>query len=274
MREATQVEKTAQNRDSQPGELDLSVSIVCKNNRDTIEQVIQSISGLAAEIIAVDSGSTDGTIEILESSGVKVIRSEWLGYVKTKQKALDACSKSWVLSLDSDESLEPVLAQSIRTFIEKNESGVDGARLNRQIWYRGKPLAHAWQPEWRLRLVRREMAEWRGLDPHDKLELTQTSGRIINLKGQLRHDSFSSFAEHLESQARCARIMAQSLHEHGQGTSYLRPWLSALTAFLKQILIRGAWLDGRAGWLAVNRAATSAFIKHVVLLELRPWKEE
>lgn len=259
---------------TQPGDLDLSVSIVCKNNEDTIERVLQSVRGLAAEIIAVDSGSTDRTIDILVSFGVKVIHSQWLGYVQTKQKALDACTRPWVLCLDSDESLEPQLAESVRTLVEQDSHGVDGARVNRQIWYRGKPLLHAWQPEWRLRLVRRKAAKWAGLDPHDRLELTVPGGRTVDLQGNLRHDSFASFAQHLENQARYARIMAHSLHGQGRGTGYLRPWSSAMAAFFKQLLIRRAWRDGRAGWLASYSAATNAFIKHVVLLELGTDKEE
>src|SRR4029077_4245626 len=93
------------------GTLDnLSVAIVCKDNAATIGRTLDSVRGLAGEIVAVDSGSTDGTIGMLDAAGARVIRSEWLGHVKTKQKAMEACTRDWVLCLDSDESLEPELA--------------------------------------------------------------------------------------------------------------------------------------------------------------------
>ncbi|MEM9065824.1 MAG: glycosyltransferase family 2 protein [Planctomycetota bacterium] len=252
---------------------DLSVAIVCKNNRATIGRTLESVRGLAREVVAVDSGSTDGTIELLESGGATVIRSEWLGHVKTKQRALEACSCAWVLSLDSDESPEPELIESIRGFLESPDPHVDGARVNRRIWYQGEPLEHAWQPEWRLRLVRRGKAAWGGLDPHDKLDLLPNAGASVDLGGHLRHDSFERFADHLEAQAKHARTMARSLHNAGRGTGYLRPWISAVAAFVKQLLLRGSWRDGRAGWLAAYSSAIGAFGKHVCLLEMRSHRE-
>lgn len=262
-------ETSDKHAEQSPGPLDLSVAIVCKNNRDTIGRTLESVRRLAREVVAVDSGSTDGTIEILESGGAKVIRSDWLGHVKTKQKALEACSCSWVLCLDSDESLEDDLVPAVRATVEAGDPAVEGARVNRRIWYRGRPLAHAWQPEWRLRLVRRGRAAWGGLDPHDKLELTEPTARAVDLAGNLRHDSFETFADHLEAQARHARTMARSLHAAGRGTNRLRPWISGLAAFFKQLVLRGAWRDGRAGWLAAYSSAAGAFLKHICLLELR-----
>nr|MCU0689137.1 glycosyltransferase [Phycisphaerales bacterium] len=92
----------------------LSVSIVCKNNEATIERTLRSVHGLAGEIVAVDSGSTDGTIAMLERYGARVYREAWQGHVRTKQRAMDLCTRGWVLHLDSDESLEPGLRASVR----------------------------------------------------------------------------------------------------------------------------------------------------------------
>ena len=139
--------------------LPLAVAIVCKNNEATIERTLESVRDLVAgggEIVAIDSGSTDRTIPILESFGARVIRSEWLGHVKTKQKALDAFQRAWVLSLDSDESLEPDLQRSVREVLLKNDHSVQGYTLNRKVFYNGRFLHHAWQPERRLRQVGRQ----------------------------------------------------------------------------------------------------------------------
>src|SRR5690349_21290144 len=133
----------------------LSVSIICKNSESTIGRTLESIAGLATEIVAVDSGSADGTIPLLERHNARIIRSPWLGYVKTKQLALDYCSGPWVLCLDSDESPLPDLAAAIRGAVEADDPQAAGYRVNRKVYYRDRPLDHVWQPEWRLRLVRK-----------------------------------------------------------------------------------------------------------------------
>ena len=94
----------------------LSVSIVCKDNASTIGRTLESVKGLvgaAGEIVAVDSGSTDGTIAMLEAAGARVVRSAWMGHVKTKQFALEQCAREWVLCLDSDE---PAIARQPTTW--------------------------------------------------------------------------------------------------------------------------------------------------------------
>lgn len=244
----------------------LSVAIVCKNNEPTIGRTLESVRGLAGEIVAVDSGSTDGTIGLLERHGARVIRSAWLGHVATKQKALDACTGDWILSLDSDESLEPDLRQSVAWAVGR-EGGPDAYELNRVVYYRGRPLRHAWQPEHRVRLVRRGRARWTGLDPHDKLE-PAAGASVQRLRGTLRHDSIPTFAEFLAKQAQHAATMARSLHREGRRGSVVRLCFSPPGAFLKQLVLKRAFLDGWPGWLAAASTAAGALMKHAILLEV------
>ena len=262
----------------------MSVAIVCRNSAATIGRTLESVRGLASEVVAVDSGSTDSTIELLEAHGARVIRSDWLGFVKTKQKALDLCAQPWVLSLDSDESVEPALAAEIRELLRADDPGVVAARVNRRVWYRGEPLRHAWQPEWRLRLVRRGKAAWGGLDPHDKLSPTEP-GRVVDLGADgwaddsgsdrdgcvLRHDSFVTFQEHFATQVRHATLMARSIEEAGgdavRPPGVLRPMTSCVGAVLKQVVLKGAWKDGRAGWLAAYSTGLAALVKHASRIE-------
>ncbi len=252
--------------------LPLSVATVCKNNRDTMSRVLESVAGLATEIVAVDSGSTDGTLDLLREHGVHIIETEWKGHIATKQMALEACSQPWVLHLDSDEPVEPDLAASIRALIEQDDDAVGGARVNRKVWYRGRFLNHVWQPEWRLRLVRQRdiqsgRAKWGGLDPHDKLYLDADTGRVEDLHGTLRHESFETFAEHLAKQIALSRIAADSMYAAGKRGSRWRLLVSPPGAFMKQIIAKQGWRDGRAGWLAAGSSAAGALMKHMMLLE-------
>lgn len=246
----------------------LSVSIVCFNSERTMRAVVDSIAGLAGEVIAVDSGSTDGTIGVLEAAGAKVIRQPWLGYVKQKQFALEQCSGAWVLHLDADEPVSKELAASVRAAIAKDDPAIGGCEVNRKVIYAGRVLEHAWQPEWRLRLVRRGAARWGGFDPHDKLELIDPARhRVEKLRGALLHDTMPSMGAFLERQAQHATTAAVSLAASGTTTSPLKLITSPTGALLKQLVLRSAWRDGWRGWAAAGAASASAMMKHLALLE-------
>ncbi len=265
--------------------LPLSVAIVCKNNEATIGRTLDSVRGLAREIVAIDSGSTDRTIELLQNAGARVEPSAWLGHVRTKQLALERCTSEWVLCLDSDESLEPTLRASIERALGEaaTSTNIAGFRVNRKVFYRGRFLAHAWQPEWRLRLVRRGLARWGGIDPHDKLELIDANAesaapasppRVRDLAGDLRHDSITSFADFLGKQVVYGRIMAEGMARQGQRGSLWRLVVSPTGAFLKQLVLKRAFLDGWRGWLAAMSTGVAAAAKHTALYELTRTEQE
>jgi hypothetical protein len=175
-----------------------------------------------------------------------------------------------VWHLDSLEPIEAALAASIRRLVAADVDGARAARVNRKVWYRGRFLEYAWQPEWRVRLVRREdvetgRARWGGRDPHDQLLVD--GGRIADLPGTLRHESFTSFAEHLGKQIALSRVAAEEMRKEGRRGSRVRLVVSPPGAFFKQIVLKQAWRDGRAGWLAAGSAAAGALMKHMMLLE-------
>jgi glycosyltransferase involved in cell wall biosynthesis len=264
--------------------LPLSVAIVCKNNETTIGRTLESVKGLAREIVAIDSGSQDGTVEILRTHGARVEPMEWMGHVKTKQIALEACTKPWILCLDSDESVEPDLRKSIEYAIGRDtdlDPLIVGYRVNRKVWYAGRFLNHAWQPEKRLRLVQRKAAHWTGLDPHDRMELLPGAGgmsgkepRVADLVGTLRHDSFADMTDHLHNQVRHAKTSAASMAEADRRGSYLRLLTSPGGAFFKQLVLKRAFLDGPRGWNAAASTAAATLMKHIALIERTRVKDD
>lgn len=265
--------------------MSLSVVIICKNNESTIGRTLESVAGLATEIVALDSGSTDGTLAILEHEGTRVERVAWKGHIGTKQLALQAARCDWILSLDSDESLEPDLADSIRDFLARDDGAVAAARINRKVWYAGRLLEYTWQPEWRLRLVRQSdvaagLARWGGLNPHDKLEVVYRDShrpsdparaerppRIVNLPGTLRHDSFATMFDHLAGNLNHARVSSESLAAAGVQGSYFKLLTSPVGAFAKQMILKNAWRDGWRGWVAAASTASNTLAKHMLLIE-------
>lgn len=252
--------------------LPLTVAIVCKNNADTIGRTLNAVRQLADELVVIDSGSTDGTIELVEAcrdfADLKLTRTHWRGHVATKQLALDAATRPWVLCLDSDESPDAELQAAIAAAVAASEPAAAGFEINRRVYYLGRPLRHAWQPEWRLRLVRRGHAAWAGTDPHDRLDLNPGEGRPGRLPGVLRHDSFRTFGDHLEAQRRHADTAATALHAKGATGSRFRLATSPAGAFFKQLVLKQAWRDGVPGFLAAGSTAAGALMKHMRLLEL------
>lgn len=273
----------------------LSVAIICCNNESSIERTLESIRPLNAEIVALDSGSTDGTLEILKRHGARVIHQPWLGHVSQKQVAMERARGAWILSLDSDESLEPDLLASVRVAIARDDPAIAGYEVNRKVWWAGGFLNYAWQPEWRLRLVRRGMARWGGYDPHDKLEVKPSShqviepssagtrsepangapsvratdhvGRVERLSGTLRHDTIPSLDEFLRRQVSHAEIASRSYAKLGRRGRVSGMITSPVGAFLKQIVLRSAWRDGWRGWVAAAATANAALLKHMMLVE-------
>ena len=250
------------------GTLPMDVAIVCVDAERTIRRTLGSVRPLARRIVVLDSGSTDATIDIARSFDAEVRHQDWLGHVRQKQTALEMCDAPWVLALDSDESLTPRLAASVRRAIERDD-GTLGYEVNRKVWWAGRFLEHAWQPEWRLRLVRNGSASWAGLDPHDALEPVRASARTVRLEGDLRHDTIDrGLHRFLVQQMDHGRTSARAHHDAGRTTTPLRLATSPAGAFLKQLVLKRAFLDGWRGWCAASSAAAATLAKHACLLEL------
>ncbi len=250
------------------GTLPLSVAIICKDAKATITRTIKSVRGLAREVVVLDSGSSDGTIQLLHRLGVNAHQQNWMGYIAQKNCALGMCRQEWVLCLDTDESLEPDLRVAVMAALNTPDPGVSGFEINRKVFYKHRYLEHAWQPEWRLRLVRRGHAEWAGDTVHESLTIKPGAGRVQRLAGTMRHDSIDSISEFLARQCRYGRLSALALHGRGAKGSVARLILSPLGAWFKQIVLRSAWRDGWRGWLAAGASAVAALAKHAALLEM------
>lgn len=258
---------------NESGALDLSVMIPCRNNARTIGRVLESVRGLCSQLVVIDSGSTDGTLELVEACRewceVVLVQTHWRGFVATKSMGLESCNREYALWLDSDEPVSSEMAGSVRRMVGE---GIDAAKVQRVVEYKGKLLMHSWQPEWRLRLVKMDLvrdgrARFAGIDPHDYLEV-EDGVSVASLDGVLVHDSFETFSEHLGNQLRLSQTSAESLYAMGERGSVWKIVSSPMGAFLKQAVVKGSWRDGYAGWLAASTSAAGALMKHVVLYEL------
>lgn len=225
----------------------LSVAIIARDEVDRLERTIRSVA-FADEILVLDSGSTDGTPELAERLGARVLRTDWPGYVAQKNRALEACKHRWVLSLDADEHLDPALAEAVQAALVGPPEAA-GFAVRRLTWWMGAPMRHgAWGREWKLRLVDRERARWVGLDPHDRLDC---DGPTRRLAGALHHHPYRALGDHLATIDRYTAISARTMAEAGRVARWWDLVFRPPLHFVADFLLKGGFLDGARG-LAVS----------------------
>lgn len=247
------------------GALPLSVAIITLNEAANLPRTLDSVRALAREIVVVDSGSQDETCAIAASYGARVEFRAWTGHIDQKNHALGLCSQEWVLALDADEELTPECAASIRLAVTADQGGA--WRINRRTYYLGKLLQYSWQPDRKLRLVRRDLgARWSGYDPHDKLVVENT--HVGDLSGDVIHYSYRDLQDHMERSVRYAKISATSYARMGRRFSFVRLLINPLFAFVKKYVLRRGFLDGWRGLLVACSAAWSVALKYWFLREL------
>lgn len=239
----------------------LSISIIACNEEANIARCLQSAAGLAQEIFVVDSGSADRTREIAASLGAKVTHQDWLGHRDQKNVALRLCTQPWVLALDCDEELSPELKHSIERFFEDGSADkFNGAECNRKVWFLGRWITHGdWYPDRKLRLFRREKAEWAGSPEHDFIKL---DGPVTRLQGDLHHYSFPSMSRYIEKINTFSDVFLARQKAEGKQWSLWANVTRPLWRFFRAYVLRGGFLDGFPGlWIAVS-TAYFAFVRY------------
>ena len=245
--------------------LPLSVAIITYNEEDIIGRALEAVRDIASEIIVVDSHSTDRTREIAQAHGAKVYTEDWKGYAQQKNSALEKCTQEWVLFLDADEIVSEELKRSIKE--ELKDPQADGYMINRKTYYLGGFLEHVWQPEWRLRLVRRSADPvWKG-DIHEVLLI---KGRTRKLKGDLYHFPYRGLKNQALKGVEFAQIDAKEKFKAGKKVSFTRDiLLRPLWTFFKEFFLRKGFLEGRRGLILSLMASYYTFLKYSFLYELK-----
>lgn len=246
----------------------LSVMIICKNEADRIGRCLESVAGWADEIIVLDSGSSDATVEIAQRYTDKVEVTDWPGFGIQKQRALDRASCEWVLSLDSDEWLSAELRAEIELVLTNPEPFHDAYYLP---W-----LTHAFGYELRfghwsrapLRLFKRDHGRFTNAPVHEKVALTPKS-RVGDLEAPLNHRVFRDLDHARTKLDNYARINARSRFEKGRRVrTPATPVLRALFNFVDNYLLRAAFLSGRGGWIMSQLYAGYTYRKYDYLRRL------
>ena len=261
--ESTQTRPAATATGSHP--LRISVSVITLNEERNLLRCLESVRGLAAEIAVLDSGSVDRTAEIAKGFGAKFEMLPWQGHSGQYTAAFKICSQPWILTIDADEAVTPELAASIRTLFAHGDPKEDGFWMNRRTFYLGGWIWHTWQPEWRLRLVRRDSVRMHGIDPHVEPKVDGPTGRLT---GDLLHyPVFRDFHDHLTKTIKYARSMADSYAAAGRRAHWYHLVFSPLAAFFKHLILKQGWRDGWRGWLISSAKLVNVLAKYAFLME-------
>lgn len=242
----------------------LSAVIIAKDEAATIGECIASVA-FADEILVVDSGSSDDTVEIAAGKGAKVIYQPWLGYGPQKRFAVRHAAHDWVLCIDADERVTPELKTAIEAALRMPEfHAYEFPRRNRFL---GRWLRHGeGYPDLSLRLFDRHFGQWSDDAVHEKV---LCEGPVGRLNGDLLHESAEVLSGYLEKQNRYTLIQAETLWHEGESA---QPWkivVSPAVRFVKFYFVRLGFLDGWAGLVHIAIGCFNSFMKNAKLLELQ-----
>ena len=242
----------------------LAVTVISKNEVDFIGICLDSVKW-ADEIIVVDSGSTDGTVELCRGYTDKIMLTDWPGFGPQKNRALAMATSEWVLSLDADEQVSPELKQEILSVISAPGDYV-AFDLPRRSSYCGRRIRHSgWWPDYVPRLFRRGSARFSNDLVHERLIV---NGHIGRLREPLIHVAFENLEDVLGTMNRYSTMGARMMHDRAKKATMATALLHGFWSFFHTYVVRAGFLDGREGFMLAISNAEGTYYKYLKLLLL------
>ena len=244
--------------------------MITKNEAHHIEACLNAVS-FANQIVVLDSGSTDDTLEVAQKIGAQVSQNlDWQGFGVQKNRALALALSDWVLSIDADERVTPALRNEIMAVLANPVHDVyDFPRLSS---YCGQYMRHSgWYPDRVTRLFKRNAARFSGELVHERLI---TSCKVGQLVAPLLHESFINFEAVLDKANRYSTAGAKSLLQRGKTASVSKALAHGLWAFFRTYVFRCGFLDGRMGLVLAISNAEGTYYRYLKLWLLSRSKEK
>lgn len=236
----------------------ISATIITRNEERNLPRAIESLR-CCDEILVVDSGSTDRTVEIAERFGARVLEANWRGYAGQKNYASDQALHDWVLSIDADEALSEDLEGEIWA-LKKRGPAYDAYTLPRMAQYLGKWILHSgWYPDRKIRLFDRRKARWVGDYVHESVF---SEGRVGALEGNLLHYTCQSLSEHMRTMNGYTTLAAEELAARRQRVTYRDLLFKPPWTFFKTYALQQGFRDGVEGLAIAYMAALYTFLKY------------
>jgi glycosyltransferase involved in cell wall biosynthesis len=244
----------------------ISVVIITFNEEQNIERCLQSIVGIADDIVVLDSYSTDKTQAICEQFNVRFFQHPFSGYIEQKNRALEFAKYPHVFSLDADEVPSAELLQSILKIKENWE--YDSYIITRLTNYCGHWVRHCgWYPDRKLRIWDTRKGKWDGLLIHEKVKMEEGCTSKV-LEGDLLHYSYNSIDQHIGQIMKFTSIMAQEQFQKNKKPSIAKIIYKPFWKFIRSYILQRGFLDGYAGLVISLMSAYATFVKYIKTKEL------
>ena len=245
----------------------LTVLIPAKNERLNIRPCIESASSIADEILVADSGSTDGTLDIVRQMGGRIIERELVDFSDFKNWAIPQAKHPWVLILDADERVTPEMADEIRLLLANPPDEFDGFWIGRENYFMGRRIRHCgWNSDAVFRLFRRDVCRYTNRRVHEAVAVAK--GRDGRLKAKLRHYTVWNYDRYLAKMAHYTQLGAMDLHDRGRRAGFAGLFFRVPLRFVQLYLLRLGFLDGLAGLQICMLTAFTGFLKQARLWEI------
>ena len=242
----------------------VSLVIITLNEAANIERCIRSASWVD-DIVVLDSGSTDATLELAKSLGARTFIEKWRGYRDQKARATDLATCDWILSLDADEALSGESSLELQDLLAHGEPQLDGLAFPRLSHNLGRWIRHGgWYPDWQLRFFHRQRAAWGDGHVHERVK----AERVVRMKNAILHWPFATHADQVATNNNYSTLGARDLFEKGKKFSTFKLIVKPISKFVETYVIKRGFLDGRAGFIISVGAAYSVFLKFTKLSEL------
>jgi len=230
-------------------------------------QIAECVRGLAwaGEVIVADGGSGDGTPDVAQAAGAKVLRGKWATIAAQRNAAIAAARHEWILALDADERVEPDLAREISDTIASPAHAAYATR--RRNVYLGRTITYAgWGSDWVVRVFKRDR-RYVELRVHEHLERGPDVGR---LRAPLVHVPYRDLSHHIEKVNRYATWAAQDLSDRGRRARLMDLVVRPPLRFFQMYVLKLGLLEGWHGAVLCGLSAVSVFLKYARLWELEP----
>lgn len=239
----------------------MSAIVLTKNEEDRIERCLSSLVSLD-EIIVIDSGSLDKTLDIAKSfAHVKIINTEWLGFSKTKDVGISQAKHDWIFWVDADEEITPALSLELKSI--SLAVATDVYSIRRQNHFLGEKIYYSgWQKDWVVRIFNRKHAKLDGKEVHEKLIY---HGKNIKLRELMNHYTFRSLQDYINKINQYTTLGAEQRYKNSVRVSSLDLVVKPFFRFLRHFIIQKGFLDGTVGLVISIFSAYSVFLRSLKL---------
>ena len=245
--------------------LPLSLVIITRDAARDLPGCLAS-APFAADLVVVDSGSRDDTVETARRSGARVIEHPWQGFGPQKAFAVAQARHDWVLCLDADERVTPELGAAIAALFARGAPGPAAFAIARRNRFLGRWLRHGeGYPDWVVRLFDRRRARWSDDPVHESV---LADGPVARLGGDLLHESAESLGDYVEKQNRYTTLQAAAMHARGERATWAHIVLAPAARVFRLYVLKFGCLDGVPGFAHIAISAFASFLKYAKLRAL------